>query len=299
MRLTLTLLLCGLSYNLFSQVGINTDAPEALLHIDGKTNVTNSLLKITEDVNNTSKTRFVVLQNGNIGINEANPTNKLVIANDAFDEPNNRRNTGLQLKNGAKIGAKLVSDSEGNAYWDNNSFVAGVMPQNGVNVLNFNEYVNTNTKIVLPTGNWQISLGIYGEVGNYNVNNLTSLGAVANIIETNNSIECSAVLKVKNIRQNQDGSVDTIYEDMPDSFHYIPSSNRSIIGAVGRSMNRLLIDGSFLLKLSEPKELNVFVKCDKLGSGDLNKRIGNLFGPVGSSIGGQPYTNSWFYATSF
>ncbi len=293
MRVTLALALFGLSCTLFSQVGINTDQPEALLHIDGKDTALNSLLKISELENNESKTRFIVLKNGNVGINEENPTNKLVISNDSFDGANNLRNTGLQLKNGAKMGARLVSDEEGNAYWDNNTFIPGRITPNSVNILNFDEYVNTNTEIHLVKGNWNVSLGIYGLVGNIMLNSsaLDQLGDPANIIDTNHSIQCTAILKIK----TTDSEGVDYFSDIPDSLYYIPNSNRSIMGSVGRSMNRLLIDGDFLLKVTEPTVFNVFVKCEKLGSGQIYKRIGNLFRSEGSSTN----TNSWFYATPF
>ncbi len=87
---------------LYSQIGINTDTPLALFHIDGKRNTTSTTAGIEDDV--------VITAAGNLGIGTVTPPNKLSIISTGTD-------TGIHLPNGAKAGNTLASDISGHTVW--------------------------------------------------------------------------------------------------------------------------------------------------------------------------------------
>jgi hypothetical protein len=90
---------------LSAQVGINTNNPLAVFHIDGD-GLNSATPTATEQLND-----VVITKDGNIGIGIINPTNKLSINTTG-------NNTGLHLPNGASVGKVLTSDSNGNAKWE-------------------------------------------------------------------------------------------------------------------------------------------------------------------------------------
>lgn len=87
---------------LYAQIGINTDTPLALFHIDGKRNTTSATVGIEDDV--------AITTAGNLGIGTITPPNKVSVISTGTD-------TGLQLTNGAKAGNTLASDISGHALW--------------------------------------------------------------------------------------------------------------------------------------------------------------------------------------
>ena len=89
---------CGI---LNAQVGINTENPQGMFHIDGQGN-TNGNTNISDDI--------VVTETGNVGIGTNTPSNKLSIHTTGA-------NTGLSLPNGASSGKVLTSDTQGNGVW--------------------------------------------------------------------------------------------------------------------------------------------------------------------------------------
>lgn len=121
------LLLFGLFFIAFTygQVGINTESPLGLLHIDaGVAGVT------SDDV--------IILNDGKVGIGTTTPSNKLSIANTGGD-------TGLHLPNGAASGRVLTSDTQGNGIWVSGAVqyqtvvygTASVVDVNGIILPNF------------------------------------------------------------------------------------------------------------------------------------------------------------------
>lgn len=104
------LFLFGLKIN--AQIGINTNNPQALFHLDARASLSTSnpssgipnLIQQSDDI--------VITDEGKLGIGVIDPSSKVEI---------NTRNTGayaLQLKDGGEATAKLlVSDSDGFASW--------------------------------------------------------------------------------------------------------------------------------------------------------------------------------------
>ena len=90
--------LCGI---LNAQVGINTENPQGMFHIDGQGNTTGNT-NISDDV--------VVTATGKVGVGTNTPSNKLSIHTTGA-------NTGLSLPNGASSGKVLTSDTQGNGMW--------------------------------------------------------------------------------------------------------------------------------------------------------------------------------------
>lgn len=85
----------------YGQVGINTENPLGIFHIDAMKN-TSGTTNISDDV--------LIDNAGNMGIGTTLPSNKLTINTTGA-------NTGLHLPNGAGSGRVLTSDINGNAVW--------------------------------------------------------------------------------------------------------------------------------------------------------------------------------------
>ena len=85
-----------------AQIGINTDTPLALFHIDAKRNTISASAGVDDDL--------VVNNVGNLGLGTTTPPNKVSVYSSGTD-------TGLHLPNGAKSGNTLSSDISGHAVW--------------------------------------------------------------------------------------------------------------------------------------------------------------------------------------
>lgn len=130
-----------------AQVGINTDTPQATLDI--KSDATKAL-KIT----NTSNTEMVtVMDDGNIGIGTAIPTEKLEVTG------------SVKIVDGTQgAGKVLVSDANGKASWKNVAqyTVKGTIPATAVSVpavldaTGEGAIAYTGCYITLPAGSWTI-----------------------------------------------------------------------------------------------------------------------------------------------
>lgn len=111
MKLKLVTIFTFLSITTFSQVGINTENPQAIFHVDGlNDNKTSTTLSSTQQNND-----FVVTTNGNVGIGVVNPEKKLeIISGGTSTSPV----IGVKIKDGNEgKGKVLVSDEDGNATW--------------------------------------------------------------------------------------------------------------------------------------------------------------------------------------
>ncbi|NDW09451.1 hypothetical protein [Dysgonomonas sp. 520] len=93
------------SLTVMAQVGVNTENPQGIFHIDGKSD-TNGNTNISDDV--------VVDNQGRIGVGTNAPTTKVDIRSSAVGR-------GLRLQDGTEnIGKVLTSDASGNATWQVN-----------------------------------------------------------------------------------------------------------------------------------------------------------------------------------
>lgn len=110
MKRKLLISLCVFSFGLsLAQIGINTETPLALFHIDGKgDNATTP--NSTQTANDA-----VITTDGNLGIGSINPTNKISIKTNGTESTPIE---GFKLTDGNEgIGRFLVSDAQGFATW--------------------------------------------------------------------------------------------------------------------------------------------------------------------------------------
>ncbi|NDW08117.1 hypothetical protein [Dysgonomonas sp. 520] len=136
-----------------AQVGVNTESPQGVFHIDAARN-TSGNTNVADDV--------VVDAQGRVGVGTNNPTNKLSVFTNGY-------NTGLHLPNGAIVGQVLTSDNDGNAYWG--------APGEGIQTVNVvwekdaafwintedalgDGYFSTGTTLTLPPGKWWIQASL-------------------------------------------------------------------------------------------------------------------------------------------
>lgn len=134
----------------YSQVGINTQNPLGILHIDGAKDNPNSgtSLSPTQQSND-----FIVTSTGNVGIGTINPTHKLEIISST--SPAIRIEDGYQ-----KEGYVMMSDTNGNGQWRaTTQAITGNLPTNGYSS-NVGTKGYTNVSIKLPPGKWLILTNI-------------------------------------------------------------------------------------------------------------------------------------------
>lgn len=138
----------------FSQIGINTENPKALLHIhpNKDTNVTN------DSIND-----FVITKEGKVGIGTLTPTNKLTISAETST-------SDIYLPNGATAGAVLTSaDSLGNAYWNTGSlqfYTIGIGEGNATPITSSSSYPQLTQFTNISFDNVK---EIYGDDSGWNV----------------------------------------------------------------------------------------------------------------------------------
>lgn len=141
-KIILSTCLLFLIANGYSQIGINTDFPLQMLHVDAKKN-TEGTANIADDV--------VIDNNGNIGIGVLNPTAKLHINATTVGG-------GLKLKDGTEGARKMLysKDANGRLSWINQPSSSGKI-----------YYANTGP-VSFPVGNNQLVLSIpITETGTY------------------------------------------------------------------------------------------------------------------------------------
>ncbi|WP_312553748.1 hypothetical protein [Empedobacter brevis] len=134
---------------LFSQVGINTENPQGIFHVDGeKDNPTTGNPSVAAQAND-----FIVTAAGNVGIGITNPTRKLEIV--STTSPSFRLNDGSQ-----QTGYYLVSDANGNGSWKSlTTSIAATFPATGYSgAVNSTGY--SGVSITLPPGQWLILTNI-------------------------------------------------------------------------------------------------------------------------------------------
>lgn len=159
------LLLSGLFFIAFihAQVGINTESPLGLLHIDA------GIAGVTSD-------DVIILNDGKVGIGTTTPFNKLsIVATGA--------NTGVHLPNGAASGRVLTSDTQGNGVWISGAVqyqtsVYGIGNQLQINGAVFPNFVKlTSLRGVL----FDRAKDIYGAAYGWDANNQQYVAPVSGV----------------------------------------------------------------------------------------------------------------------
>ena len=157
MKIIISLLFLILSTISFAQIGINTDEPQQLVHIDAlhDTQVHPTPVNYYDDV--------VVTSSGKIGLGTLSPDARLHI--NTAGTPTTPV-IGLRLQDGSEAnGYGWTSDNDGYGQWkviSPEGSRKGIR-QNGItlNLLSVkNKFINTNTYIDLPTGRWLLNLTI-------------------------------------------------------------------------------------------------------------------------------------------
>ncbi len=152
--ITFSILTCVLGMN--AQVGVNTDKPKGILHIDAKSNtpagVTTTSPQTIDDI--------IIDNTGNLGIGTLSPQAKLhIVTGGTAISPK----VGLKIVDGTQANGKvLTSDTDGNASWkDVPQMPTAVATKVGVNIpSNTAQFYNTNSYIVLPPGRWKVTTTI-------------------------------------------------------------------------------------------------------------------------------------------
>ncbi|WP_407402144.1 hypothetical protein [Chryseobacterium sp.] len=157
-------LLIIISGQIFSQdknVGIDTNNPKSLLHVDGEKDnpkIASEIITAAQIAND-----IMVTKEGNIGIGVLAPTTKLDIYSST--------DGALKLVDGTQGANKvLMSDANGIATWQTlnslKAVVPGVFPSAGTQVQgdgtlnNFGAVKYTQTYIDLTPGNWLVNIGL-------------------------------------------------------------------------------------------------------------------------------------------
>lgn len=129
-----------------AQVGINTQNPQGVFHIDGNGNTSGSI-NISDDV--------IVTSDGNIGVGTNSPTTKLDIFSSTAAG-------GLRLVDGTEGNGKvLLSNTSGNASWGNLSpgATSGVRTTTNITLSASPTYIYMGMNVVAPPGRSQIYAG--------------------------------------------------------------------------------------------------------------------------------------------
>jgi len=152
-----------LSVGLMAQLGINTNNPQQIFHIDGgkdanTMNPTTGVPTLSQQVDD-----FVVTSNGSIGVGTINPTHRLEI--------NNQTNNGaIRIQDGSEgFNKMLVSDQEGVGTWvlpnAMKSVIVGRFEKTSTGegiIINSDQlgWKYSNVSIKLTKGVWMINLGL-------------------------------------------------------------------------------------------------------------------------------------------
>lgn len=147
----LSLLIC--SNLMYSQIGINTEIPIGIFHIDGKgdTELLPTPANFIDDV--------IIMENGDVGMGTLTPLGKIdIVTGGVKGNPN----FGFRLRDGSQNqGWMLTSDDNGYATWGNPSPSGAINGVRGGVQINLttvtNVYVNTGAYIDIPPGRWLVS----------------------------------------------------------------------------------------------------------------------------------------------
>ncbi|MCA6065909.1 hypothetical protein JI747_001885 [Chryseobacterium sp. RG1] len=142
-----------LSSLVFGQnVGINTQNPQAILHVDGdRDNAATGAPSLAQQSND-----VVITSAGSIGIGTVSPTTRL-------DINNGTTNGAVKIVDGTQgAGKVLVSDADGLATWGTSKVrvITGVVTSNLVSYATSSGGKYMESYITLPKGKWLIYTGI-------------------------------------------------------------------------------------------------------------------------------------------
>ncbi len=146
------ILLISFINNVKSQVGINTNNPQGIFHVDGSNDNNKTGAPTTIQQQND----FIVTANGNLGIGTTSPTRKLEIVSPT--------SPALRIKDGNQnVNYVLMSDANGYGTWKALSNAISVtFPSTGYNgpILQGNTNQWTNVEMTLPPGKWLVLTNI-------------------------------------------------------------------------------------------------------------------------------------------
>lgn len=144
------------SIHIKAQIGINTDNPLALFHIDPKNDTTDSGQNSYDDI--------VVDNNGSLGLGMIEPLTKLSIRTSGTATA---PVSGLRIKDGSQAEDYLLTatDNIGNANWQKMlpiGFQKGVLASNGGITLPtvISSGLYTGSTLTLPPGSWIVNVVI-------------------------------------------------------------------------------------------------------------------------------------------
>lgn len=150
-------------FSLQAQIGINTERPQALLHIDAKSN--NSLTGVLPDAEVLDD--VVITSEGNIGIGTIAPKRKLhIVTGGTSTSPQ----IGLRIEDGNQGTNKvLVSDANGVAKWRTAPTPAALLAYRNPSApnvpTNAGTFYNTGSYIDLPPGKWFVTVNTLVNAG--------------------------------------------------------------------------------------------------------------------------------------
>lgn len=144
------------SFYLHAQVGVNTENPQQLFHVDGKKDNPNSgAPNATQQIND-----VVITENGQIGVGTSSPTRKLEINNGATAG-------AIKIVDGTQGENKvLMSNAEGVGSWQTPASIRptilGTFPNPARSFISTTAltHVNTAISIKLTKGKWVVSAGL-------------------------------------------------------------------------------------------------------------------------------------------
>lgn len=145
-------------------IGINTESPQKIFHIDGQRNTTGST-NIIDDV--------VIDNTGKVGVGVVSPASKLHLYT-----PNRATTPAFRLQDGTQgIDKILKSDSDGRAFWaDQASSFSTKYNLTGSTVTRYVQQAMTLLKAIpiSETGNYLITIRWWGVTSAVDTNGLTS-----------------------------------------------------------------------------------------------------------------------------
>lgn len=136
-----------------AQIGVNTETPRGVFHVDAKGNTVNDTPSMVLD-------DIVFTKEGKLGIGTIDPQAKLhIVTGGTSSAPI----IGLRLVDGnEKEGKILFSDSEGNAHWDDLKVESVPEANVSIDYIDISstekDYYKTFSYIDLPPGRWLVEL---------------------------------------------------------------------------------------------------------------------------------------------
>jgi len=133
------------------QVGLNTQNPQGIFHVDsGKNNNDSGVPTVDQQADD-----FTIVKSGDVGIGTTDPSARLHIVSTS--------GSALRIADGSQGENKiLASDSEGYGSWISSTAarktISGTIPASSA-TLSSDSFVYLNANIILPPGNWLVMMG--------------------------------------------------------------------------------------------------------------------------------------------